>query len=772
MEQNVARQHVPSKRRGRRRAPLLARVATAIAFALAVACTLALVPSAGVADSGSPVSVYQSLDELKGKRIAYVNGSVYNQAMQKQVEGTSEQFYASLADCVKAVESDKADAAVQLSYCIELVVNRRDGAVAMLPQNLGAVDEAFFFPHGDPMLQKFNEIIDKYEADGTIDSLKAKWVGKDDSVKQVPAQDWDAPNGTLNFATSGVIEPYSYVGAGGEALGYDVDLALHIAKDLGYRLNVQTIPMDSIFAAVQTHKVDFGGTLTRTDERAQVVDFSKKVMPSYISVVTKAKEGTGGGLEYNSPEELDGHKVGVVNGTMTDRFVDAHLGGSRDYSYYNTPADLVAALKAGKVDAFCADEPVAVLSANNNDGIGIVPGKVADDQYGMIFQKGSALKGEFDAVIEEFRADGTLERLKTKWTGSDADAKTMPEPGWDAPKGTLKMTTCATLDPMTYTRGDEVVGYDIELAELVCKRLGYGLEVVNQEFPACLAGVESGKFDFGASAISISDERKQQVDFSVPTYDSAPVFVVRTKADPGAFAGFLETMSRSFKKTFIEENRWQLILSGLGVTLLVSVCSGVLGTLLGYLTVLARRSGVRWIGKVVDGYQALMGGIPLVVVLMVLYYVVFGAFDIAGEIVAVIAFTLSFGATAGSTMWTAVAGIDEIQEETGLALGYTRRQVFHKIIFPQAAEQFRPQLVGQFVSLTKETAIVGYIAVQDLTRASDLIRARTMDAFFPLISTAVIYFILCRLIAWALRKATARLDTSARPREIEGVSER
>ena len=167
-----------------------------------------------------------------------------------------------------------------------------------------------------------------------------------------------------------------------------------------------------------------------------------------------------------------------------------------------------------------------------------------------------------------------------------------------------------------------------------------------------------------------------------------------------------------------------------------------------------------------------MGGIPLVVVLMVLYYVVFGAFDIAGEIVAIIAFTLSFGATAGSTMWTAVAGIDEIQEETGLALGYTRRQVFHKIIFPQAAEQFRPQLVGQFVSLTKETAIVGYIAVQDLTRASDLIRARTMDAFFPLISTAVIYFILCRLIAWALRKATARLDTSARPREIEGVSER
>ena len=123
-------------------------------------------------------------------------------------------------------------------------------------------------------------------------------------------------------------------------------------------------------------------------------------------------------------------------------------------------------------------------------------------------------------------------------------------------------------------------------------------------------------------------------------------------------------------------------------------------------------------------------------------------------------------------MWTAVTGIDPIQEETGLALGYTRRQVFFKIIFPQARQQFTPQLMGQFISLVKDTAIVGYIAVQDLTRAGDLIRARTMDAFFPLISTAVIYFLFCLLLAWILRKIAARIDIANRPRKIEGVDER
>ena len=120
-------------------------------------------------------------------------------------------------------------------------------------------------------------------------------------------------------------------------------------------------------------------------------------------------------------------------------------------------------------------------------------------------------------------------------------------------------------------------------------------------------------------------------------------------------------------------------------------------------------------------------------------------------------------------MWTAVDSIDIIQEETGLALGYTRKDVFKKIVFPQARQQFVPQLMGQFVSLVKDTSIVGYIAVQDLTRASDLIRARTMDAFFPLISTAIIYFLFCRLLAWVLGRIAARIDVTNRPRQIEGV---
>ena len=742
----------------------------ALTLVLVVSATLVVLCVRAFAEGSNPTPIYETLDELEGKRFAYVNGSVYNQRVQEKLDNTSEDFYPSLAECVAAVEAGKADAAVQLSYCCQLAVNRRPGTAALLPEPIAEVSEGFFFPKGSDLKDQFNDLIKKFSEDGTLAELEEKWVAADESGKTLPEQDWDAPNGTLKFATSGVIEPFSYVGEGGEAKGYDVELALLIAKELGYHLEITTIPMDSIFAAVDSGKADFGGTLTETAERASVCDFSDTVMPTTISVIVAAEEGSGGStLEYNSLDELDGKRIGAVSGGAYDLLVEQNMDGTYEFSHYNSVSDLIAALKSGKIDAFPTDEPVARLAANKNDGIGIIPEIIVEDEYGYFFSKGNPLRDEFNEVIEKFREDGTLDELKAKWTGADDSVKTLPEQDWDTPNGTLKMATHGELEPMSYMQDNELKGYEIELALLICKELGYGLDYVLGDFNAVLTAVPAGKADFGGGSVSITEERQETVDFTVPDYDGALVMLVRTVDDGSGAAGFFDGLAESFQKTFIEENRWQLILSGLGVTILISVCAGALGVLLGYGTVLARRSGIAWVGTLVDGYQAIMGGIPLVVILMVLYYVLFGSVDIAGEIVAIIAFTLSFGSTAGSTMWTAVDGMDIIQEETGLALGYTRQEVFRKIIFPQARQQFMPQLCGQFVSLVKETAVVGYIAVQDLTRASDLIRARTMDAFFPLISTAIIYFLFCRFLAWLLGKVVDHFDVNKRPRTIEGV---
>jgi polar amino acid transport system substrate-binding protein len=138
--------------------------------------------------------------------------------------------------------------------------------------------------------------------------------------------------------------------------------------------------------------------------------------------------------------------------------------------------------------------------------------------------------------------------------------------------------------------------------------------------------------------------------------------------------------------------------------------------------------------------------------------------------VATIVVTRSVGASAGSIMWNAVRAVDPGQREGSLALGFTERETFYQVVLPTAARRFLPLLSGQMVSLVKETSVVGYISVIDLTRATDLIRSRTMEAFFPLIVSAAIYFALCCAVAAILNVIIKRTDLNHRPREIKGVS--
>ena len=257
----------------------------------------------------------------------------------------------------------------------------------------------------------------------------------------------------------------------------------------------------------------------------------------------------------------------------------------------------------------------------------------------------------------------------------------------------------------------------------------------------------------------------------MPFYDGGIVAIVRDTAGSGKEENFFEGLAKSFERTFITENRWQLILGGLGVTLLISVISGAAGLALGFLFVLLRRKKEGGLAnKLISLLEKLLGGLPVVVVLMVFYYVIFGTLEISSIIVAILAFTLLFGAGTGSTMWHAIRAVDAGQSEAGRALGLGDRDTFFLVVLPQAARNFAPTLLASFVGLIKDTSIVGYIAVQDLTRAGDLIRARTMEAFFPLVAIAIIYFALCRLIAWLLnRLVIKKLEPKDGPRTIKGV---
>ena len=215
-------------------------------------------------------------------------------------------------------------------------------------------------------------------------------------------------------------------------------------------------------------------------------------------------------------------------------------------------------------------------------------------------------------------------------------------------------------------------------------------------------------------------------------------------------------VAERFSNNLIVEDRYRMILDGLQVTLLITLFAAVLGTILGGLVCWMRMSRHAWLRQTARVYIDLMRGTPVLVLLMLMYYVVMAPVDATGIVVAIVTFAMNTAAYISEMLRTTIQGIDRGQTEAGLALGFTPRQTFFRIVLPQVVRAVMPVYQGEIISLLKGTSIVGYIAVADMTRASDLIRSRTFDAFFPLIVTAIIYFVMAWLIGLLLQSLVQR----------------
>ncbi len=218
----------------------------------------------------------------------------------------------------------------------------------------------------------------------------------------------------------------------------------------------------------------------------------------------------------------------------------------------------------------------------------------------------------------------------------------------------------------------------------------------------------------------------------------------------------LSFLIESFKNNLIVENRYQMILDGLQVTLLITFFAAILGTLLGGLLCWMRMNRRAWLRQVAQVYIDLMRGTPVLVLLMLMYYVLMAPMDATGIVVAIVTFAMNTAAYISEMLRTTIQSIDRGQTEAGLALGFTPGQTFFRVVLPQVTRAVMPVYQGEIISLLKGTSIVGYIAVADMTRASDLIRSRTFDAFFPLIVTAIIYFLMAWLIGQLLKSLVQR----------------
>ncbi len=292
------------------------------------------------------------------------------------------------------------------------------------------------------------------------------------------------------------------------------------------------------------------------------------------------------------------------------------------------------------------------------------------------------------------------------------------------------------------------------------------------DFASIYPALQQGKIDaMLTESVSFGVEKTEMPSFVAidGSLETMPLRTAVAKTDDGGT--FLDNLQNSFSKTFLRESRWQMFVKGVGITLLLTITSAVLGTILGLLIYLWCAHGKKAETKFTNILCWIMNSTPTVVLLMVFYYVIFGSYTISNTVVAIIAFTIHFACIFYDHIISGVKAVGNGQVEAGRAQGFTQDQTFFKIIFPQAAEHFMPQYQGSIVSLIQETSVVGYIAIMDLTKMSDLVRARTYEAFFPLLATALIYFLLIWVLTSIVKFISKKIDKKNRKKEkiLKGI---
>ena len=701
------------------------------------------------------------------------------------------------------VANGRLDAYVGARREMEFAIMHGFEGVRLLEENYAVNKIAVAISPVSPipsLTQRLNAFIRQSKADGTLDDMYERWVIRDaETLPDIPPA--KNPAFTLRVGTTGTVMPYSYY-IGNKLAGYDIELAHRFASWLGAKLEFKVYDFGGIIAAAERGSIDcIMSNLFYTEEKDEALPFSDVLFEVEITAMVRGdgqaangnagstapvvREGEsspaqGGAVRrFERLADLEDKRIGVTTGSVQALLVEERFPDARLY-FFSTTMDMLNALRAHKIDAFAdADSLVKYMMADNPDLTCLDEPLGETMQVGAIFPKtdrGQRLCDAYSAFIRQIRQSGVYDEIQDLWFGADESKRAIPDPDdLPATNGTLRVAVDTTVVPFAFIKDGKPAGLDIDIAVRFCKAEGYGLKIVHTDFAGILPAVASGKVDFACGGIAHTPERAQSVLYSEPTFEGGSVMAV-LKAEEAASPArsspsFWEGIASSFNKTFVREDRWKLFVKGVLNTLVITLLSLLFGTVLGFGVFMLCRNGNPFANLITRICFRLVQGMPMVVLLMILYYIVFGSVTIGGITVAVIGFTLTLGASVFGTLKMGVGAVEPGQYEASYALGYSNRSTFFRIILPQALPHVLPAYKGEIVSLLKATAIVGYIAVQDLTKMGDIVRSRTYEAFFPLIAVTVIYFLLEGILRFLISHIAVRLDFRRRKPEdiLKGI---
>ena len=725
-----------------------------------------------------------SYADYNGKMIGILTGSAFEPVTMEKFPDSEYQYYNTYPDLSTALMKKMIDGFV-VEYDTVVQISKDKPEIGFFDDFVISENYSFIYPKEslniefvDKISAQFDEYVAECRKDGTMDRLDSVWMGDDEKLKVIDDSGLTGENGTINAVVYSGAYPYTYI-KDNKLAGYMADLFTGFCRKYGYAAEYSDADPQSGIAGVTAGKFDiFVGPLSYTKEREESVRFSATVYSAGAVLAVRKSEIAGSTDtavpaftfdELNSPERVIGAGVG-----SSGMFAAEECFPNAKIEYFKGQLPGYEAVRLRKIDAYVFERAQMNLAVKNGlKGVTLLPDNVGEPtEIAVGLSRKAAvpdLKKKIDDFLAKAKADGTIDDMYKRWLVDEN--YDMPEIEANNSSGIkLRAATTGDVEPYSFYSNNDLIGFDIELAKCFAAWLGADIEFSVYDFDGVVAAADSGDIDCIFSDLNVTSERKEVIDFSstVLILDNA-VMVADLSADSSSSSGgIFDGIITSFEKNFIREDRWKLIVDGIIVTCLITVISTLAGTFLAFLICMFRRTGSALANAICNLYVKLLQGTPMVVLLMILYYIVFSNSGLEAVWVAIIGFSLNFGAYASEIMRSGIESIDNGQREAALALGYSENQAFFRFIFPQAVVRFLPVFSQETVSLLKSTAIVGYIAIQDLTKMSDIIRSRTYEAFFPLIVTAVIYFLIAWIISVILRQILKAIDPNKRKR---GTSE-
>lgn len=469
-----------------------------------------------------------------------------------------------------------------------------------------------------------------------------------------------------------------------------------------------------------------------------------------------------------SVDDLEGKKIGVQLGTTGDIYCSDYEGDEAGtvIERYNKGNDAVLALKQGKIDAVVIDSMPAEAFVEVNSDLKILDEEFANEDYAIcISKKNQELKLKINDALQELSKNGELDKIKANYVGEENErgqykyeAKDI-----DRPNGKLVVATNAAFKPYEYYENGNITGLDIDMMQAVCDILGMELKIEDMEFDSIISAVSSGKADCGASGMTVTEDRLKNIDFSDSYTNAKQVIIVKNSDASENNASFIDKL----KQNFIEENRYEYILTGLKNTIIIAISAIIIGIIFGFIiAIICASHTMTGKLKIVNAfckiYLTVVRGTPSVVQLLIIYFVVFASVDVSKILVAIIAFGLNSAAYVAEIVRSGIMSVDRGQFEAGRSLGMPYTKVMRKIILPQAIKNVLPALGNEFIVILKETSICGYVGFQDLTKSGDIIRSITYEPFIPLIAVALIYLILVMILQSGVNYLERRLRKNER----------